>query len=270
MTDADSLRSLAGVHRDRTIGRRIVVLDECASTNDAARDLAVADGAEVADGTVVIAARQTAGRGTRGRRWWSPPESSLALSVIVAPRPPLAQPPGLTLAAALAAIDAAIERGARVRWKWPNDVVSTSGAKVAGVLAETVSGATPVHVVGVGMNVLDSKDAPPEDVTGAVASLAGCGAVIPGDGSPAAFVIPFLDHLEAAIDVLREHGAAPIASRCNARSFLEGRDVSLRRGGVTETGRFLGLRPDLAVRFRLTSGEIREWPGEQVELVAPR
>src|SRR5690606_26924508 len=68
-----------GLHPHRVVGRRIVVSRRTVSTQEDARRLARSLG-EDAHGLVVTTLEQTGGRGTRGRTWWSPPGTSLALS----------------------------------------------------------------------------------------------------------------------------------------------------------------------------------------------
>ena len=132
---------------------------ELASTNDTAGELA-ASGA--ADGTVVIADRQRAGRGRRGRVWDSPPGAGLYLSVVLRGF----QSPVLTLLAGVAVVEAVRgTAGAAVELKWPNDVVALAGGdgagaptrrKLAGILTEALPGATErdaAVVVGIGVNV---------------------------------------------------------------------------------------------------------------------
>jgi BirA family biotin operon repressor/biotin-[acetyl-CoA-carboxylase] ligase len=115
---------------------------EVDSTNRVAADL-VRGGA--ADGLVVGADHQTAGRGRRGRSWESRPGSSLLVSVVLRPVPPL-----VTLAAGVAAAEACeAVAGVAVDLKWPNDVL-VDGAKLGGILSELVGDAA---VVGLGLNL---------------------------------------------------------------------------------------------------------------------
>ena len=113
------------------------------------------------EGVVAVADHQTAGRGRLGRTWEAPPGANLLLSVLLRP----AIEPGLrhlaTAAVALAALDAlpgsGVLEGIAVGIKWPNDLVTPDGRKLAGVLAEADlgagSGAPPPVVVGIGINV---------------------------------------------------------------------------------------------------------------------
>ncbi len=128
--------------------REIRVVAETGSTNaDLLR--AARDGA--AEGLVLVADAQTAGRGRLGRTWVSPAGAALACSALL--RPAAAPPSGLgwvplltgvAVASALRA-EAAVPAGL----KWPNDVL-VDGRKIAGILAEAHGRAV---VVGVGVNV---------------------------------------------------------------------------------------------------------------------
>ena len=101
-----------------------------------------------AEGLVAVADHQTAGRGRLGRVWEAPPGANLLMTVLL--RPPTGVSPHLALAAvALAGRDACAPVVPGI--KWPNDLVDSSDAKLAGVLAET-DGAGAV-AVGIGLNV---------------------------------------------------------------------------------------------------------------------
>ena len=122
------------------------------STNDVARELARGGAAE---GTLVIAEEQIAGKGRLGRSWWAPPCSCLLLSLIF--RPPLApaQAQRLTMIAGLACAEAVeAQTGLRPGLKWPNDLV-LAGRKLAGILTEleTAGERLDFAVVGIGLNV---------------------------------------------------------------------------------------------------------------------
>src|SRR5689334_10678627 len=101
-------------------------------------------------GVVAVADHQTAGRGRLGRTWIAPPGAALLVSVLLRPRLPADRVHLVTLAAALALVDALPDAGARI--KWPNDVV-VDDRKLAGILAEADSGGAVV--VGMGCNVRD-------------------------------------------------------------------------------------------------------------------
>src|SRR5690606_2796760 len=84
---------------------------------------------------LLLARRQTQGRGRRGRSWLADPDGSLCLSLAWCSRRPLRQCAALGLVAAVACADALRGLGAAVAVKWPNDLVH-AGAKLGGVLVE--------------------------------------------------------------------------------------------------------------------------------------
>ena len=128
--------------------REVRVVEETASTNADVRAAAESGSAE---GLVVIAERQTGGRGRLDRQWESPARAGVLLSVLVRPEVPASRLPLLPLLTGLAvteAVRAVAELPAMV--KWPNDVL-VDGRKLGGILVErTPDGAV---VVGVGLNV---------------------------------------------------------------------------------------------------------------------
>jgi BirA family biotin operon repressor/biotin-[acetyl-CoA-carboxylase] ligase len=138
-------------------------VDEVDSTNRVLLDRARAGAPE---GIVLVADRQTAGRGRLDRRWVSPPGACLLVSVLLRPTLPIEQVYLLSVCAGLAARDACAEvAGVEVGLKWPNDLVvdTDSGtAKLAGILAESVVSAGRVEavVVGMGLNVRWDDDLP--------------------------------------------------------------------------------------------------------------
>lgn len=126
---------------------QVIWREETASTNDDAMALGRAG---VAAGTIVVAERQTAGRGRRGRAWVSAPDESLAFSVLARPKFPRALWGRLALIAGLAVAEALETFGYEPRMKWPNDVL-LAGRKVCGILVETDE---DFAVIGIGLNVL--------------------------------------------------------------------------------------------------------------------
>jgi BirA family transcriptional regulator, biotin operon repressor / biotin---[acetyl-CoA-carboxylase] ligase len=132
--------------------RRVRVVPETASTN---ADVADAARAGVAEGSVVVAEFQTAGRGRLDRTWAAPPRSGLTFSVLLRPAgEPVPVPTArwgwlpLLTGVALAEATAGLS-GLDVRLKWPNDLL-IGERKLAGILVEKVQDAA---VVGIGLNV---------------------------------------------------------------------------------------------------------------------
>jgi BirA family biotin operon repressor/biotin-[acetyl-CoA-carboxylase] ligase len=171
---------------------RLDLRTETGSTN---ADAVAAGQAGEPEGLVVVAERQTAGRGRLGRTWTSPARAGLAVSVLLRPGDPpraASQDPEhpevggvaisrygwLPLLAGVALV-AAVSRLAELDavLKWPNDLL-VDGGKCGGILAEVVPGTQPAAVVvGVGLNVTLTEDELPVDPDGRKAtSLALAGA----------------------------------------------------------------------------------------------
>ncbi len=131
-----------------------------------------------ANGVVVAAEHQTAGRGRRGTNWVSPPGAGLYFSVIVRPVVAVAKTghstlPLLTLAAGVGVRDGiAAASGLRADLKWPNDLL-VGRRKLAGILAEGIAIGSPQQsvIVGVGVNIQPA--AYPADVAARATSIAG-------------------------------------------------------------------------------------------------
>lgn len=153
------------------IGRKIIVIEQTASTNDAILQIANANSDE---GLVIFAEHQTAGRGQRGNRWESAARKGLWFSILLRPKIDLASSPRLTAWAA-EAISGAIQNEFSLTpaIKLPNDV-QIDGRKVAGVLTEMRAQEKAAHlaIVGIGVNVNQSLEDFPEELQDRAISLA--------------------------------------------------------------------------------------------------
>jgi BirA family transcriptional regulator, biotin operon repressor / biotin---[acetyl-CoA-carboxylase] ligase len=154
------------------LGSSIHYFSETTSTNDVA---AVYADRGASEGTTIVAAAQTAGRGRLGRAWYSPPGAGLYMSIIMRDR---TAAPYLTLAGGVAVVEGVrAATGLPLEIKWPNDVVTPGEdrpgrrRKIAGVLAEASSSAEGLqHVIlGIGINL--SPAAYPPDVAARASSL---------------------------------------------------------------------------------------------------
>ncbi|WP_407550212.1 biotin--[acetyl-CoA-carboxylase] ligase [Streptomyces sp. Pv4-95] len=129
-------------------------LDIVTSTGSTNTDLAERAAAGLAEGAVLVAEEQTAGRGRLDRRWSAPPRSGLFFSVYLTPRVPQERwgwLPLLTGVATAAALSR--EAGVDTALKWPNDLLVTVDGderKAGGILAERAGEGV---VVGIGLNV---------------------------------------------------------------------------------------------------------------------
>ena len=142
-------------------GWRVEVEEATPSTN-AALAARARDGEE--PGLVLVTEHQTAGRGRLDRVWETPPRSSLTFSVLLRPDVPPESWSWLPLLTGYAVQAALADRLPDIALKWPNDVLVDggdlgTGRKVAGILVERIeTGAGPLAVVGVGINVDQTLD----------------------------------------------------------------------------------------------------------------
>jgi BirA family biotin operon repressor/biotin-[acetyl-CoA-carboxylase] ligase len=117
------------------------------------------------EGTIIIAERQSAGKGRLGRRWFSP-VGGIWLSIILYPQLSPSYIPRITLMTAVAIVKA-IERCAQIKAqiKWPNDILINE-KKVGGILTEMSAELDMINwvVVGIGINVNVDHREFPEDI----------------------------------------------------------------------------------------------------------
>ncbi len=221
------------------------VLDEVDSTSSEAARLA---SARVMQPTWIMARRQTAARGRRGRAWQSP-EGNFAATLLMRPGGSPMEAAQRSFVAALALQDAlalALGPAGRLSLKWPNDVL-LNGGKVAGILLESLGqGAEVTHLaIGIGVNLAQAPD-PAMLEPGAMAPVSVAGEtgmhVAPED---------LLDLLAAAF-ARREaqfvaYGFAPIRNAWLASAARLGQPISARTVSESVTGTFEGLAEDGAL-----------------------
>jgi len=146
------IRKLNGLLRTQSIGKVIHYQDELGSTNTKLLELGEKGASE---GTVVIADKQTEGKGRLERTWISPAGTNLYISVLFRPEISAADSALFTFLASIALKETIDKTGVtNTKIKWPNDI-QIEGKKVAGVLTEMRSKREMVDfiVVGIGVNI---------------------------------------------------------------------------------------------------------------------
>lgn len=220
---------------------------------------------------VLLAERQTGGRGRRGRTWSSPLAAHVYLSLGRRFEGGLARLGGLSLVAGIAACEALRELGhAQVALKWPNDLVVAEGRglrKLGGLLVEGVgehAGAARA-VIGLGVNVrmpasmVAAIDQPWIDI----AALSD-----PSPPSRNVVVAQLLKHLLPALAHFDAEGLAGFLPRYMALDALAGRDVHIHEGAQTWPASSLGIDTDGALRVRDADGRERHVHAADVSLRA--
>ncbi len=234
------------------VGSRILSLDETDSTNLQACRLGD-EGA--ADGLVVIADRQSSGKGRMGRQWESPGGVNLYASILL--RPPVLpfEAPKLTFLSAVA-VCRAIKHctGLQPAVKWPNDIL-LDGAKVAGLLNEMSSETDQVHyvVLGIGVNLNMRTEQFPDDLRYPATSLA----IATGKAvSRLDFTRSLLQELDALYLLYLEQGSAPVFSAWTELCDLTGKMVQVDCNNLLVEGTMVGLGDDGALLVRTSAGKI--------------
>jgi BirA family transcriptional regulator, biotin operon repressor / biotin---[acetyl-CoA-carboxylase] ligase len=226
----------------------IAAYDELDSTNAEARRRAEAgEGGPV----WITAARQTAGKGRRGRAW-STETGNLAATLLMTTEASPADAAQLSFVAALAAadlVDAHLGAGA-ARLKWPNDVL-IAGRKAVGVLLESGSraGGGLWLAVGVGVNLAHA----PDDLERPATALADHMTTPP---APLEALEILATSFERRRQVWTSRGFAAIAAAWTARAQGLGERCEARLASRTLAGVAEGLDPDGALRLRLDDGRV--------------
>jgi len=234
------------------IGRVVHHFDSIDSTNRHAMELARRGAAE---GEVVVAEAQTAGRGRLGRSFFSPPGVSFYGSMVLRPEIPPARAPQITLIAGLAVAET-VERHAGLRpgLKWPNDV-RLGERKVCGILTEMECEADRVLFVvcgpGVNLNV-GKAEFPPELRRIATSVLVESGRSV----DRAAFAADLFGSFERHYDEFLAHGVGRLRERWESYSVLGGEWVSVEGAGGNVEGRVLGIDDEGALRLETRRGEV--------------
>ena len=219
--------------------------DKVGSTNDIA--LNWANQKDIKDYSLVLANEQKSGRGRNGRRWQTPPDSALALSLILLPNNE--EKKNLVLFTALGALaltkTLATLYDLPAQIKWPNDIL-LSGKKVAGILAEVSwLGDQPIAIVlGIGINT-GTKSVPPDnEITFPATSLEDM-------TGKSINRLTLLSALLKSIMGWRQYlGNAEMVAAWDAHLAYKGKQVQIQaRDGQVIHGKVLGINPDGSLRL---------------------
>lgn len=156
--------------KTKILGKEIFSYRALKSTNDLAYRLAEE---KVPEGTLIVAEKQTAGKGRMGRKWFSPPEKGIWMSLVLRPDIPPSKAPGLSLCTSLALAQTIKEKTElEAKLKWPNDCL-IGGKKVAGILLELSAELDRVNfvIIGIGINVNQELNDFPKNLKGKATSI---------------------------------------------------------------------------------------------------
>jgi BirA family biotin operon repressor/biotin-[acetyl-CoA-carboxylase] ligase len=241
-SDRLSLERLRRHLTTETVGHHVYIFGTVDSTNHVLAGLAQHGAAE---GTVVLAEAQTAGRGRHGTPWFSPEASNLYASVLFRPRLAPRELPLFAPIASLALAEAVWLEGAPAQIKWPNDVVVGS-RKLGGVLVEApVMGNRVLYVIlGIGVNLnvhpADMAEALGPPAEGAVTLREALGRDIDRN----VFAAALLGRLEKWHQTFLSRGPDAVRLAWQARDALRGHRLEVRAGDAVSEGRCRGIDAD--------------------------
>jgi len=240
------------------VGRSIRYYPRIDSTNEQALRLAEAGAAE---GTVVVADTQTAGRGRRGRRWLDEPGQALLFSVLLRPACEQSQVPILSLGAAAACAESLTSSySIPVVTKWPNDLL-IADRKVGGILLEERGGAM---VMGVGLNVNGRPEVLQAQVGAPLTTLE------KHYGAPLRreeVLVGILEKIDVIYQQFQSGGLAEVVGRYRRFESVLGRNVYVHLGQEVICGTARAVNDCGALVLDTADGE-REITAGEVELVA--
>jgi BirA family transcriptional regulator, biotin operon repressor / biotin---[acetyl-CoA-carboxylase] ligase len=239
--------------RGTSFGKRILHFFQTESTNDVA--LRLGEKGEP-HGTLILAEKQTAGRGRAGHAWVS--EASTGIYVTILLRPPISPviSPVLTIAAGLAAREAVAEQtGLSPDIRWPNDVM-LNGKKICGILTEMQAEPGRIHfaALGIGLNVNQTKmPAPIETIATSLRIETG------RTHSRLELLARLLRQLDRYYNQFIIEGAAPILRQfAEVSSYAEGKRVRITTEKETFDGTTAGLEPSGILRVRRDDGTLEQ------------
>src|SRR5437867_10301928 len=241
--------------RTRLIGRNLFHFYHVDSTNLFAARL-LAHGRKVAEGTVIIAESQTAGRGRLGRLWHSEREAGIYFSMVLFPKAPPSLAPLFTLATALG-MHNAVESytGLDIDIKWPNDLL-IGGKKFCGILSEIQAELDLVKTMIIGVGLNENHEGFPKEIADRATSLRMASGRIQ---SRLEILLEFFEEFENIyMDLERKGPRGVIDQWTRFSSFANGRKIEIHDGVRRISGVTRGLNPLGALRIEQSGGHVED------------
>lgn len=244
------------------IGKNVHYEESVESTQKIAYLLAYEDAPE---GTVIIAEEQLSGRGRMDRKWHSPKYTGIWMSIILRPNIPLPKAPQLTLLAAVAIVQAIEDlTGLLPEIKWPNDIL-IKGKKVTGILTELEAEADRINsiIIGIGMNVNQTKDDFPSELQQIATSLS----LEKGEKVARADLIKgIFMNLEKLYLLYLEEGFLPIKLLWESYAISIGKNITARTLTHSIIGKAQGITDDGVLIIEDEQGKTHHVYSADIEL----
>ncbi|WP_297122590.1 bifunctional biotin--[acetyl-CoA-carboxylase] ligase/biotin operon repressor BirA [uncultured Enterobacter sp.] len=244
--------------RSQVVQGKVAVLPVIDSTNQYLLDRL----AELESGDACVAEYQQAGRGRRGRRWFSPFGANLYLSMFWRLEQGPAAAVGLSLVIGIIMAEVLQDLGAKdVRVKWPNDLY-LKDRKLAGILVELTgkTGDAAQIVIGAGLNMV-MRNVQSEVVNQAWTNLQEAGVKIDRN----ILAVRLIKDLRTALTLFEQEGLAPFLSRWEKLDNFINRPVKLLIGEKEVYGTSRGIDAQGALLLE-QDGVIKPWVGGEISL----
>jgi len=236
------------------IGKKIFYFPELESTNIIAKKKALHRAEGINEGTLIIAERQSEGKGRLGRKWFSP-TGGIWLSIILYPQLPPFYIPRITLMTAVAVVKA-IKMCAQIepQIKWPNDILINE-KKVCGILTEMSAELDIINwvVVGIGINVNIDHQKFPEDIQANTISLK---EVSGKEVLRVKLAQTFLQEFEKYYDKLKRKEFSSILREWKSYSHTLGKKIRVDMGGRIITGEAIDINEEGALILKKEDNEL--------------
>jgi BirA family biotin operon repressor/biotin-[acetyl-CoA-carboxylase] ligase len=244
--------------------RAVYYVPVLGSTNSYIKELAERGKAE---GSLIIAEKQTRGKGRLGRKWHSPYGVNLLFSVLFRPPFSIDRAFSLTMLTSVSLVDAIWQvTGLRTAIKWPNDIYC-NGKKTAGILTEFSADSTDIDyvVVGTGLNVNWDMHSRPELAGIATSLMNEAGHQV----SRVNLLAGLLETLERNYERLLKGDDAFIRDLWNRHSMVIGKEVLIDPEGEKKRAQVRGIDRNGALLVEETNGTARSVICGDVQVVFP-
>ncbi len=244
--DPDEIRANLKTKR---IGKKILVYKSTSSTNDVAAEYAKN---KENDGLVILAEKQTVGRGRGGNKWYGGSTDSILCSIILN-KSELSNDL-LSLTCAVAVADAIGKlRAKQAKIKWPNDIM-LNGKKVSGILLETKTNHGRVsHIIGIGINCHQKKESFPAEIQAIATSIDIESRTVCDRISLVRRVLTCMDQWLG----IAERNPKEVTDQWRKLSIQLGHRVVLVFNGQKFAGNCIGVDPERGLTLQLDSGGVR-------------
>ncbi len=238
---------------------KLNIFDEVTSTNDVLREMAI-DGAP--DKTVVIAKSQTKGRGRLGRKFFSPNESGIYMSLLLRPQIDRADIPLITPLTAVVvceAIEQIFSKSPQI--KWVNDLL-LDGKKICGILTEgafTSDGKIDYIIVGIGINLNPPKEGFPSDIE----NIAGAVTLDYSEDKKAKLIEKILQIFNERI---AKFPSKDFVTIYREKSAVIGKDVTVILGESKTSAKVLDISDNCELVVRYKNGKIEELSSGEISV----